>query len=201
MGGVTVTCPICGVTARVRSEEWMNSQFEDSPFEANRENKLICKKCKLPAVATWSLREYVQITYNSLLKFESGKLNECIHKGYFAEAIIMLHVQLTSQLSILILRSIPTDNTKAKVIEEFFKRGEAYSLINLAFIYDHINKVDFDTLIRLNKLRNKFAHSFEDRKKVGFSEIREIIDSAKISCSKKYVRDKVLVFILGGEDD
>lgn len=177
MGGTTITCPICLMTYRIHYDYCDERDYEDSPFYLSN-GKVYCKKCRLPAVGLWGLQEYAKEIYENITKFDSIRLNECIHKGYFAEAILMLHIQITNQLSFLLLRNLPNEK-KEKEVKGFFEKSNSYSIINLGFLYNHINKEEFKDLIELNQMRNKFAHTFDQRKKWDFAEMRKIIDSSK----------------------
>jgi len=181
MAGTTMTCPVCLATERIRYDNLdtdHNLDYEDTPFYLNKKIPY-CRKCNLPVIVTWGFQEYAKKIYDSLLKFDIARLNDCIHKGYFAEAILMLHLQITNRLAFLLLRSLPTGKANSKTIEEFFDNGGAYNLINLAFVYGHLEKTQFDILIRFNTLRNKFAHSFKERQKLDFGQMRELIDESK----------------------
>ncbi len=176
MGGTTTTCPICGITRRIHYDYCDERDYDDTPFYIINEI-VYCRRCKLPAVATWGLNEYAKKIYEQIGKFDRNQLNDCIHKGYFAEAILMLHIQIVEQLSFLLLQNLPKE--KNKETKDFLENAEAYSIINLAILFEHISSEEFEVLLILNKMRNKFAHTFWDRKKWDFTEIRRIIDSSK----------------------
>jgi len=183
MAGTTTTCPICGITYRIHYDYSSfghidERDYEDTPFEL-RDDIVYCRKCGLPAIATWGLSEYAKNIYEEIIKYDEKRLNECIHKGYFAEAILMIHIQITKQLGLLLLKNLPSEKGKEQKIKDFFEESKSYSIFNLAFLFNHISLSEFEQLLELNKLRNKFAHDFEERKKWDFGEMRRIIDKSK----------------------
>ena len=185
MGGSTFTCPICLMTYRVNWTYMDKRDFEDTPFYMEND-RIYCRKCKLPIMHIINISEYAKNLYKDIIRYDEKRLNECIYKGYFSEAVLMLHIQITEQLRYLLqvqiekMDNFPIDKLqKQEKIEDFLKNMKSYSIISLATIYGRINDEESKILFELNSMRNKFAHTFEERKKYDFDQMKNIIDKSK----------------------
>lgn len=185
MGGSTFTCPVCLTTYRINWMYFDDRDYEDTPFYTKKDG-IYCRKCNLPIMHLIDISEYVKNLYTNIIKYEEKRLNECIYKGYFSEAILMLHIQITEQLRYLLqiqiekMDNLPIDKPQIQEkVEDFLKNMNSNSITRLANIYGRINDKESEILLGLNSMRNKFAHTFEERKKYDFGQMREIIDKSK----------------------
>lgn len=134
-----------------------------------------------------TVESYSQDLLFFITKYTENKIDECISKGYYLEAVGNVFIQISEQLRFLMVKRLKEhegihldlrDERYGSVLK-VIKEMKDYQLHELAFVLGRINKRELDQLNRLRKLRNDFSHSFEKRKKYSDEKIVEIINKSR----------------------
>lgn len=131
--------------------------------------------------------EYSEKLLSFLVKYEETKVDECLNKGYYLEAIGTLHIRISEQLRFLLIKkvkgheNIPLDynDERFKKVVEWVKDLRDYDLYRISYIFNRINKEELGDLNGFNKLRNRFSHSFSKRELYSEKQIKGIINKVK----------------------
>jgi len=115
--------------------------------------------------------EYVDELLSLLEIYSEKKINECLKKEFFIEAIVDLHRHIGEQLRFLLIKktkeifNIPLDinNERYKEVVPLLTRMEDATLISFSFIYGWIDSSEKCILKELNSTRNKFVHAFNKK--------------------------------------
>lgn len=132
--------------------------------------------------------EYSQKLVSFITQYESHKILGLLEQKYCLEAIGTLHIQISEELRFLLTKrvkgheNIPLDeeDNKYKNVLEWIKNLKDYNLYQISYIFGRITKEERTKLITLNTMRNKFAHSFEDRKNYSKKLIKQIVEENMI---------------------
>jgi hypothetical protein len=117
--------------------------------------------------------EYTDELLGLLEEYDEAKINECLKKKFYIEAIVDLHRHIGEQLRFSLIKktkeifNIPLDNNneRYKEIVPLLTRMEDSTLISLSFIYGRIDSSEKGVLLDLNSTRNKFVHAFNKKKR------------------------------------
>lgn len=129
-----------------------------------------------------SLKKYTENLLSRISKYDESKIHKCIESKYYVEAIDNLHIQIYEELQFLIVKrvkhlnniEIDENDPRFPLVLNMFRRIEGKALFDISFIFGRINVSQYNTLIKLNTMRNVFSHSFE--KRANYKE-REIIST------------------------
>jgi hypothetical protein len=107
---------------------------------------------------------------------------DCLAKGYYTEAVTEIQIQLTEQMRLLLiqrtksLNGIPLNNKnpRYKIAKELYQRMDESVVGKFAFINDIISEEQFNQFKELNAIRNKFAHTYRERKKCSDQQINRL---------------------------
>lgn len=151
-----------------------------------------------------SAEEYTARLSAYITEYSEEKINDCLEKGYFLEAIGTLQIQISLQLRFLLIKkikgenNIPLDyeNERFKKVLEWLKQIKDYELFRIAYIYERIDERQICLLTEFNKIRNRFVHSFQQRKINTENKIKSSINHIKEieSFLSQKIRD------IGGKD-
>ncbi len=132
-------------------------------------------------------REYANNLMFFISKYKEAEIDSCISNGHYLEAIGTLHIQISEQLRLLMIKrikgleSIPIDynDRRFKKVIKTIKWMKDSELYDFAFIFKRIDEIQYNKLKQLNALRNDFSHSFKERKKYSEKQIKTIINKSK----------------------
>ncbi len=135
-----------------------------------------------------SVTVYSDKLLSFLVQYEESRINKALAEGHYLEAIGSLHIQVSEQLRFLLIKkvkrheNIPLDycDKRFKTVLEWIKNLKDAELYKISYVFHRISKKEWEELNGLNTLRNKFSHSFEERKKYSEQKIKSIIDKAKL---------------------
>ncbi len=137
-----------------------------------------------------SPKEYADKLIHFILDYQEDRIDECLEKEYYIEAIVYLHRQIFEELRHLLLKKVKGDNNipleesdpKYKQVVPFLKNMTDDTLRRMAFIYGRINKPESGDIRALNTLRNQFVHAWnsKERERRSDQEIKNILEKVKI---------------------
>jgi len=133
------------------------------------------------------IEKYSNALLKFLVKYEESKIDKALNEGHYLEAIGALHIQISEQLRYLLIKkakgheNIPLDyeDERYKTVLEWVKKLKDVDLYMISYIFKRISKKEWGELKGLNTLRNKFSHSFKERKRYSERQINTIISEAK----------------------
>jgi hypothetical protein len=184
----TPKCPKCNIKMEdVGGDDYADmTEGQQADYDAGFNHLFECSECReslvyehqvpMPDIDDddWDTpEEYSDELLEMLEKYNENKINECIEKEFYIEAIVDLHRHIGEQLRFLIIKqikgitNIPLDSTNERFNElvPLLKRMDDDPLIRMAFVYERIGKQDKDKLLELNKTRNKFVHAFNKKER------------------------------------
>ncbi len=186
MGGTTLTCPKCLITYRIRYDlPTMYENLEGTPFYL-KDGEVHCKKCKVDVTTLWGFEKYLEDKFGFVLFYDKKKLEDALDRGYYLEAIGMIHIQIMLQLRYLVIKTIrevgriPADeeNMRFKSLMNLFKDMRDKVVIELAYVFEIIDENNHRIVSELNSLRNTFGHELLDRRKYEPRQIKTIINQS-----------------------
>ncbi|MCX6814293.1 MAG: hypothetical protein NTY20_01415 [Candidatus Aenigmarchaeota archaeon] len=152
--------------------------------EEKRHKKTLTENIKIQD----TVETYTKRLFSFITKYDERKVDECIAKGFYLEAIGTIFIQISEQLRFLLLKrikgheNIPLDegDPRYKKVLELIKKMKNFQINDYALIFNRINESEYKKLNRLRELRNDFSHSFDEREKYSELKIKRIINDAKM---------------------
>lgn len=132
-------------------------------------------------------KEYSRFLYDlTTTRYSQERVEDAVKRGYFVEALTDLNVEITNQLRFLLIKkikglnNIPLDATNERYnkILNLIKRMTTELTIQYSYIFQRIDNREYSILTELNTARNKFDHTFSQRKSLPESKIRGLVKRA-----------------------